>query len=330
MAVAGTISNDGSGNLTYTGAAGINNTLKIAQSGSNTTFNEVSAGTITNNFGSGSGGGTATVTIATANITSITVDLADGTNVLNLQYANVATAFNPSAGTNTLNISSNAPTNAGTTTAIAANVTVAPSGGTVNVTIGATTNTSGATAPVTATTVTGMLGVGGANTLTYSGVGTLRINPSTNASVVNSTTVTSPGSTAFIMSGCGGGAGGDTVSLGANCSAALSLFSTAGRTVHLASNGHSIASGTTGFSGITLTDALNVLGVFNVSGGNFTFDANNQNVTVGGLATISITTYLASTGAHTFNGGLTVSSAGAFTGSSGDVHVNGTFTLSGT
>ncbi|MBI3088306.1 MAG: filamentous hemagglutinin N-terminal domain-containing protein [Candidatus Omnitrophica bacterium] len=74
---------------------------------------------------------------------------------------------------------------------------------------------------------------------------------------------------------------------------------------------------------------LAVAGTFTIDGG--IYDANGQTTTVTGLATIGgagrITGYLASTATQTFNGGLTLSSGGSLTGSSGLLDVNGALTL---
>ncbi|GHN01324.1 hypothetical protein WSM22_28130 [Cytophagales bacterium WSM2-2] len=68
------------------------------------------------------------------------------------------------------------------------------------------------------------------------------------------------------------------------------------------------------------------------TGGSFTnssgiFDANGQAHTVTGLATISSGTYLASTASQTFNGGVAISGGGIFTGSTGDININGNLSI---
>ncbi len=58
------------------------------------------------------------------------------------------------------------------------------------------------------------------------------------------------------------------------------------------------------------------------------FDANDLNITVAGLCTVTSGKYLAKAGTQTFNGGLTLSASTAtFTGSSGAVDVNGSLTI---
>lgn len=77
---------------------------------------------------------------------------------------------------------------------------------------------------------------------------------------------------------------------------------------------------------LRLTGALSVTGSF--SNGAGTFDANDQAVTVAGLATVADGTYLAGTALQNFQGGLIIA-GGAFTSSTGPMTVNGAVAVLG-
>jgi hypothetical protein len=94
---------DGGGNVTITAPSGTDSTLTISTQGINYTFTLI--GESWSNIGSGtwSGSGTTQIRGAFSQVSgTITVDLADGTNALNIIAANNAIVFAPSAGTNTV------------------------------------------------------------------------------------------------------------------------------------------------------------------------------------------------------------------------------------
>jgi hypothetical protein len=82
----------------------------------------------------------------------------------------------------------------------------------------------------------------------------------------------------------------------------------------------------TGSGTLQLTSGLTVTGAFINSGG--TFDANDQAVTVAGLATVADGTYLAGMGPQIFSSGLTIT-GGVFTSSTGPMTISGGVTLNG-
>ncbi len=123
------------GALTYTGSA-VNNRLTVLVAGTAPTslYTFTDAGeTIT--LGAGAiaagwtGSGTNTVRGASSSVGSIGIDLGDGDDTADVQSVNAPTSLTGGSGTNTVNVSSNAPTNTGNLNGINADLTVTASNG---------------------------------------------------------------------------------------------------------------------------------------------------------------------------------------------------------
>lgn len=74
------------------------------------------------------GSGTHTVTGPRASLAGEAIDLGGGTNVLNLRACDVPVSIDCTTGTNTVNVSSNAPTNSGSLATILGDVTITGDG----------------------------------------------------------------------------------------------------------------------------------------------------------------------------------------------------------
>ncbi len=200
---------------------------------------------------------------------------------------------------------------------------------------GLTTLSSGNYEAGTATqTFTGGLTLAGGSFLASSGtvaMGPLSISAGTfngSGGPVNAASVTFSGGTLLGPTGTG------TLSDAGNWSVGgAATFSPNGGTVAFtqASGTQTVDSGAQAFASVTHTgagtlqlinNAFTVAGTLStLTNSAGTFNANGLAVTVAGPTIVSGGTYLASTAAQSFNGGLTVSSTGTFTGSTGQVNV---------
>lgn len=187
---------NGNGTGTITASAGSNSTLLITVSGATMTL-ALTGETWTNN-------GSASLNVATSQVASgLSVDLNDGTNVLNVRNTAGPLTFAPSGGTNTLNISSNAPSNTGNLATINGNVSIVPTSGTVSVWISDGLGTTG-NSPVTIgdSSLTGLMGPSDEYSLSwdFSGggsMGTFRVTGSAVGALVEAYQINATPGTTF-------------------------------------------------------------------------------------------------------------------------------------
>lgn len=220
---------DGSGNVAITAPSGVNSTLLIALTGGSYAF--TLTGEVWSNTGGGtwSGDGTATLSGSASQITgTITIDLGDGTNVLNVRGSDGPITFAPSAGTNTLNVSSFAPLASGSTSAVGGAITVSPSGGSVVVVVTHTTSVYSGT--IADASIGGILGSSRQYDLYYSSVGggsvtSITVNTATGTGVSDAASLT--GVSCAVTVNAAGGADSFLAGTAAGAAAGCDAFAAA-------------------------------------------------------------------------------------------------------
>lgn len=158
------------GSLTYTGSSGANS-LTVSVSGGTYTFTDAAeAITLTGMTTGWSGNGTTSVSGPDSSVNAINLNLGDGADTVNLRSANDPVTVNGELGTDTINVSSNAPSNTGTLSGIAANVIVHGDAGSDSVVVSDYSAASGnGSVVVTDSSITGLAGPTDGSTISYTG-----------------------------------------------------------------------------------------------------------------------------------------------------------------
>src|SRR5262249_1763299 len=186
------------------------------------------------------GDGTNVVTGPDTSVNAIAINLGDQSDTANIQSINDSTTVLGGAGNDTINISSDAPTNAGTLDGIAAPLTVTADAGSDTLFVsnfGAATGDSSVV--IGSSTITGLAGPGGAIPITYNNAAgsfdLLRVVGANLASLPEQFTLQNPGAPVQLDANGGpdtinvqalsspatlnGGAGNDTINVSSDAPA---------------------------------------------------------------------------------------------------------------
>lgn len=350
-----------SGTATYVGSDGVNNSLTISLSGTTYTYADTAETITLSGFpGTTTGDGTNTITFSTLDntVTSLVVQPGTGTNITNLRSLGLPTSIT-TTGTDTVNLSGNAPSQTGSTALITANVTVTATVGSVTIDCQEGNISAGADISVGSSTVTGLMGDTGSRTLTYSESGgtitLLRLRSTTVLAAKNWTidnppcplTTTAPSSVnadyvydVLAVTGgdttlTGGNSGADTFTVGtaagstAGCdeitsALTLSAGTGSGSSFHLDDSGSATGSKIYTLSNSSCTGFGSVTITYSALGGNFsggaTFEGSEE-----GNCTFTITQNFSST---TFANGWVIIGNGGNTNTL-DLSALSNYTVSG-
>jgi len=185
------------GVLTFTDVSSENNNLTVGVASGVYSFND-SATNIT--LGQGAidagfkGSGTKSISGPASAVDGIEVYAGGGTNTVNVRSTNKAITFAPTAGSNTINLCSNAPIQTANGLQIIEDVTVSPSGGTTIINAANLNPGAAGTVTIGPSTITGMIGPTNNKTINYSGGTLVALTVSAPNYVGSTIVVDSPGS----------------------------------------------------------------------------------------------------------------------------------------
>src|SRR5262245_12001828 len=217
------------GVLKYTAASGETNALTVSVTGGTYNFTDTGA-TITLGSGATSAGWALSNSSHTAKgpdsgLSSLSIDLGDKNDTANIQSINEATTVLGGDGNDTVNVSSNAPTNTGNLAGIAADLTIDAGAGTNSLVVSDFGAASGnGNVVIGNTSITGLAGPSDNVTINYSATGgsfsLLRAIGSNTPSLAEAFTIDNPNGTFRLDAN----AGADTANVRAiGASATLSM-----------------------------------------------------------------------------------------------------------